>query len=118
MKARAAILVLLIGTGTANAGINDYVGAWSLSLHGKHCAIRLTETKFKQGYVLAQKCPDTFGVQSAVAWKPFDGGIVFLSETGAPVTTFEATEEIYVSASNPDLALRGGPLKCGRHCRI
>ena len=106
MKPRAALTVLVLGVVPALAGIKDYVGAWHLSLHGKRCDIGLTAKKLKSGYALAQKCQDAFGVQSAMAWKPFDGGIVFLSETGAPVVTFNATEELYLSDNNPDLALR------------
>ncbi len=103
---RAAALLVLLSTGASSAGTKDYVGSWHLSLHGKRCTIGFLDKKKAGGHALAQKCPDAFGVQSAVAWKPFDGGIVFLSETGAPVVTFDATEEIYLSSNNPDLALR------------
>lgn len=98
---------MLLETGTSSAaGVKDFTGAWHLSLHSKRCNISLLEKPRAGGHALAQKCPDAFGVQSAAAWKPYDGGIVFLSETGAPVVTFEATEEIYLSSNNPELALR------------
>jgi hypothetical protein len=59
------------------------------------------------GFALEQKCSDAFRMQSAEAWKPFDGGIVFLSETGAPVVTFEEREQgIYGASNDPALFLR------------
>ena len=102
----AAILLVLFSSSAAFAGIRDYVGAWHLALHGERCNINLLQKPSHGGYALTQKCGDAFGVQSAAAWKPYDGGIVFLSDAGTPVVTFEATEEIYLASNNPDLMLR------------
>ena len=102
-------LVFLVTPAQAQFRMKDYVGDWKLSLHGKHCVVKFTGKPVHGAYGLTQKCPDTFPMQSVAAWKAFDGGILFVSDTGAPVVTFQAAEEIYLSSNDPQLSLRKMP---------
>jgi hypothetical protein len=106
MKKPLLFLLLLIG-GPVQAAPADYAGRWLLRSGEKSCDIRLDAKPVRGGFALVQKCSDAFPVQSAQAWKPFDGGIVFLSETGAPVVTFQEQElGLYGASNDPGLFLR------------
>jgi hypothetical protein len=105
MKRLIAVLLLLVAP--AMAAPSDYAGRWLLRSGEKSCDIKLGARPLHGGFALEQKCSDAFPMQSAEAWKPFDGGIVFLSETGAPVVTFEEREQgIYGASNDPTLFLR------------
>jgi hypothetical protein len=104
MKNVLAVLLLLIAVPAA-AAPSEYAGRWLLRSGEKSCGIKLDATPAHGGFALEQKCPDAF--PRAEAWKPFDGGVVFLSETGAPVVTFEEREQgLYAASNDPGLFLR------------
>ncbi len=84
-----------------------FAGSWRMIVRQHRCDITLTAKSVPRGYGLTQKCSDAFALQSAAAWKPFPGGIVFVSETGAPILTFDESEDgLYVSSNDPELMLR------------
>ena len=94
------LLLPLLFAVPALAAPSDYAGRWLLRSGEKSCDIRLDAKPVHGGFALTQKCPDAF--PRAEAWKPFDGGIIFLSETGTPVVTFEEREQGLYAASNDD----------------
>lgn len=101
---------VLAATQTLAADAKSYAGAWRLLLHSKRCSLQFGTKRAFGGFTLTQNCSDDFPMQSVRAWRPTADGIVFLSDTGAPVVTFEETEEIYLDSNNPDLVLRrSGP---------
>jgi hypothetical protein len=90
--------------------VAENVGAWRIyaSNHAT-CALRLTGRPTRGGYALVQPhpCSDAFPLQSVVAWKPFGALIVFTSETGAPILTFQGPEDgVWVSDGDPAYSLR------------
>jgi hypothetical protein len=104
MRKLLLLLLLLIAVPAA-AAPSDYAGRWLLRSGEKSCDIRLDAKPAHGGFALAQKCPDAF--PRAEAWKPFGGGIVFLSQTGTPVVTFEEQEQgLYAASNDPALFLR------------
>lgn len=110
-----ALVLALTAPALSSSRSGVFAGAWLLSTEDdRHlCNVLLTDKKVAQGYGIHFKtgCDDHFPIQSVVAWKPYGEMIVFISEGGTPILTFQETEDgsedgIYNTGGDPDYFLQ------------
>ncbi len=102
----AAFLLTMLNAANAADNAKDFAGPYRLATQdGKHvCTVQLDAKPAGKGFgiTIGKDCNDAFALQSVQAWKPYNGMIVFLSDTGTPVSTFEESEAgLYVSDGGP-----------------